>query len=197
MNIEEFNNESMKRYKSVMTIQQYNEILCILTYWVNNAFLTSADEDYPKVNEIFRFWRMNEQSGYNYDAHFKLLNTKQSQSNRTPKTVLLQKKTNGIVLQMLELFAVIQYAHMQKGLIWRLRGPKQPWSCSKSATYDLVKLFVDDCPICHKKNSGIAKQRDAMKPIISAQAKPCLNPTTKPSRSPSPKCVSRIWIRTY
>jgi hypothetical protein len=89
LNIEEFNDEPMNQYCLVKTVQQYNEIVCILTYWGDDALLLSADEDDPK-KEICQFQRKNDQVGYNYDVHFKLLQTKQSDG--TPKTVLLHKK---------------------------------------------------------------------------------------------------------
>lgn len=168
LNIEQFNDEPIKQYRSVMTVQQYNEIVCILTYWGGNVFLTSADEDNPEEKEIHsRFQRMNEQVGCSYDAHFKLLHTEQS--NSTPTPVLLHKKTNGIVIHMLELFnGVIQLAHMQQGhlKIEKTQAALKPQY--HSATYDHVKFIVDDCAICHKKNSGKAKKRGARKPIISS-----------------------------
>ena len=38
-----------------------------------------------------------------------------------------------------------------------------------SATADLLRIFVDDCAICHQKNSGIVKKKGARKPIISSE----------------------------
>jgi hypothetical protein len=34
-----------------------------------------------------------------------------------------------------------------------------------SATVDLVKVFVDNCSVCHQKNTGIQKKKGARKPM--------------------------------
>jgi hypothetical protein len=111
-NIEEFNNEPIKTYRATKIVAQYNKIVCILTYWGDGKFLASAKDNDPDVSEIRRFRKANEKVGYNYDAHYKLLHTENS--NSTPKTALLHKKSNGIVLYMLDVFDVILSAHNNK-----------------------------------------------------------------------------------
>jgi hypothetical protein len=99
-NIEEFNDAPIKTYRAVKTLAQYNEIIRVLTYWGDDKFLATAEDDDPDVSEIRRFRKANENVAYNYDAHFKLLHT--VNFDGTPKTVLLHKKSIGIVLHMLD-----------------------------------------------------------------------------------------------
>jgi hypothetical protein len=163
-NIKEFNDKPPKVYRSVKSFQQYNDIVCILTYWGDDAFLATADEDDPPVKEIRWFRGMNEKVRYNYNTHFKLLQTQQSDG--TPKTVLLHKKSNGTVLHTLEIFNAIMAFHTQQGdlKIERTLSAMKPEYYS--VTYGLVKLFVDNCAICHQKSSGKGKLKGARKPIV-------------------------------
>jgi hypothetical protein len=64
-NIKEFNDAPPKVYRSVKSFEQYNEIVRILTYWGDDAFLATADEVDPRVKEIRRFRGMNKKVGYN------------------------------------------------------------------------------------------------------------------------------------
>ena len=170
-NIEEFNDEPIKTYRAVKTVAQYNEIVRILTYWGDSKFLASAKDDDPDASEIRRFRKANEKVGYNYDAPFKLLHTENSDG--TPKTVLLHKKSNGIVLHMLDVFDVILSAHEQQGHLKTDRTLSALKPQYYSATEDLVKVLVDDCTVCHQKNSGITKKKGARKPIISSEFRVC------------------------
>ena len=112
-NIEEFHDAPIKTYRAVKTPAQYNEIVRVLTYWGDDSYLASADDNDPEVSEIRRFRKANENVGYNYHAHFQLLYTENSDG--TPKTVLVHKKSNGIVLHMLDVFDVFLSAHNQQG----------------------------------------------------------------------------------
>ena len=77
-NIEEFNDAPIKTYRAMKTLVQYNEIVHVLTYWGDDKFLATTEDDDPDVSEIRRFRKANENIGYNYDAHFKLLHTENS-----------------------------------------------------------------------------------------------------------------------
>ena len=149
------------------TVAQYNEIICGLTYWGNDKFLATAADDDPDVSKNRSFCKANENVGYNYDAHFKLLHTENSDG--TPMTVLLHKKSNGIVLHMLDIFDVFLSAHNQQGHLKTERTLAALKPQYYSATHDLVKLFIEDCAVCHQKNSGIEKKKGARKPIISSE----------------------------
>jgi hypothetical protein len=163
-NIKEFNNAPPKVYRSVKSFEQYNKIICIFTYWGDNAFLATADEDDPRVKEIRRFRGMNKKVGYNYNAHFKLLQTQQSEG--IPKTVLLHKKSNSTVFHTLEIFNAIMAFHTQQGHLKIERTLTAMKPQYYSVTYGLVKLFVDDCAVCHQKSSGKGKLKGDRKPII-------------------------------
>jgi hypothetical protein len=77
-NIEEFNDAPIKTYRAVKSPAQYNEIVRVLRYWGDDKFLATTEDDDPDVSEIRRFRKANENIGYNYDAHFKLLHTENS-----------------------------------------------------------------------------------------------------------------------
>jgi hypothetical protein len=166
-NIEEFNDAPIKTYRFVKTVAQYNEIVRVLTYWGDDKFLATAADDDPDVSEIRRFRKANENVGYNYDAHFKLLHTENSDG--TPKTVLLHKNSNKIVLHMLDVFDVFLSAHNQQGHLKTERTHAALKPQYYSATADLVKVFVDDCAVCHQKISGLDKKKGARKPLISSE----------------------------
>jgi hypothetical protein len=167
LKIEEFNNEPIKTYRAMKTVAQYNKIIRVLMYWGNGKFLASAKDNDPDASKIRRFCKANEKVGYNYDAHFKLLHTENSDG--TPKTVLLHKKLNGNVLHMLDIFDVILSAHNQQGHLKTDRTLAALKPQYYSAMEDIVKVLVDDCTIWHQKNSGIVKKKGARNPIISSE----------------------------
>ena len=68
---------------------------------------------------------------------------------------------------MLDVFDVFLQAHEQQGHLKAERTVAALKPQYYSATADLAKIFVDDCAICHQKNSGIEKEKGARKPIIS------------------------------
>jgi hypothetical protein len=74
-NIEEFNDAPIKTCRAVKSLAQYNEIVRVLTYWGDDKYVASADDNDPQVSEIRRFRKANENVGYNYSSHFKLLHT--------------------------------------------------------------------------------------------------------------------------
>jgi hypothetical protein len=116
LNIEEFNDAPIKTYRAVKTLAQYNKIIHVLTCWGDDKFLATAEDKDPDVSKIKRFHKANKNVGCNYDAHFKLLHTENYDG--TPKTVLLHKKSNGIVLHMLDVFDVFLSAYNQQ---WHLK----------------------------------------------------------------------------
>jgi hypothetical protein len=155
----------IKTYRAVKSPEQYAEIVRVLSYWGNDEYLANAAEDDPQVSTMRKFRNEIENVGYNYSSHFKLLHTEKSDG--TPKTVLLHKKSNGIVLHMLDVFDAFLSAHQTLG---HLKTEKtlallKPQYYSEPA--DLVKAFKEDCSVCHQKKTGIQKKKGARKPIIS------------------------------
>jgi hypothetical protein len=66
----------MKTYKSIKSIQQYEDIVHILTHWGDDAALAAAPEDDPGAALIKRFRRNNKQGYTNYIKFFELEETK-------------------------------------------------------------------------------------------------------------------------
>jgi hypothetical protein len=157
----------IKTYRAVKSPEQYAEIVRVLTYWGDDEYLAKADEDDPQVSTIRKFRKDNENVGYNYSSHFKLLHTEKSDG--TPKTVLLHKKSNGIVLHMLDVFDAFLSAHQTLGHLKTDKTMALLKPQYYSATADLVKVFIDHCSVCHQKNTGIQKKKGARKPILSSE----------------------------
>lgn len=156
----------IKTYKSVKTVQQYEDIVRILTHWGDDAVLAAAPEDDPDAALIKRF-RRNNKPGYNYVKHFELEEIEALDG--TLKTILKHKHSGGIVLHMLDVFDVIKEAHCQQG---HLRVDKTLAACKPafySPTYELCKIYCENCYICHEKTPVIEPKKGAKKPIISSE----------------------------
>lgn len=85
---------SMKTYKSVKSVQQYEDNVRILTHWGDDAALAAAPEDDPEAALIKRFCRNNKQ-GYNYIKFFELEETETLDG--LLKTILKHKNSGGRV----------------------------------------------------------------------------------------------------
>ena len=153
----------IKTYRAVKSPEQYAEIVRVLSYWGDDEYLAKAAEDDPQVSTIRKFRKDNEKIGYNYSSHFKLLHTEKSDG--TPKTVLIHKKSNGIVLHMLDVFDAFLSAHQTLGHLKTDKTMALLKPQYYSATADLVKVFIDHCSVCHQKNTGIQKKKGARKPM--------------------------------
>jgi hypothetical protein len=57
--------DHLKTYKSVKTIDQYNDIVLCLTHWGEEEYLAAAPEEDMEASRIYRFRRQHLQ-GYNY-----------------------------------------------------------------------------------------------------------------------------------
>ncbi len=156
----------IKTYKSVKTVQQYEDIICILTHWGDKAVLAAAPEDDPDAALIKRF-RRNNKPGYNFVKFLELEET--NALDGTPKTILKHKHSGGIVLHMLDVFDVIKEAHCQQG---HLQVDKTLAACKPvfySPTYELCKIYCENCYICHEKTPVIEPKKGAKEPIISSE----------------------------
>jgi hypothetical protein len=156
----------IKPYKSVKTVDQYNDIVRCLTHWGDDNFLAAAPENDSDAALIRRFRKSNRQ-GYNYSKHFDIEETEALDGSK--KIILKSKNTGGIVLHMLDIFNVIKEAHCQQG---HLRVDKTLAACKPmfySPTYELCKMYCEDCYICHEKTPAIEARKGAKKPIISSE----------------------------
>jgi hypothetical protein len=155
----------IKTYKSVKSIEQYNDVVRILTHWGDDNFLTAAPENNSDVVLIRRFWKNNRQ-GYNYTKFFEIEETEALDGSK--KIIHKSKNTSGIVLHMLDIFNIIKEAHCQQG---HLRVDKTFAACKPmfySPTYELCKIYCEGCYICHKK-PAIEARKGAKKPIILSE----------------------------
>jgi hypothetical protein len=55
----------VKKYKSVKTVDQYNNMVRCLTHWGDDEYLVAAPEDDREASRIHKFRRQHPQ-GYNY-----------------------------------------------------------------------------------------------------------------------------------
>jgi len=72
------------------------------------------------------------------------------------------------VFHVLGIFDVIHEAHCRMG---HMRIEKTLANCRPqfySPTYDLCKLYLEDCYVCHEKQPSIPARKGAKKPIISS-----------------------------
>jgi hypothetical protein len=84
------------------------------------------------------------------------------------RIILKHKKSGGIVLHMLDIFDVIHEAHSRQG---HLKVDKTLANCTMfySPTYDLCKMFINDCFVCHERNQNVPARKGAKKPILSSE----------------------------
>jgi hypothetical protein len=69
---------------------------------------------------------------------------------------------------MLDIFDVIHKAHSRQG---HLKVDKTLANCTMfySPTYELCKLFINDCFVCHEKHPKVPARKGAKKPILSSE----------------------------
>jgi hypothetical protein len=73
---------------------------------------------------------------------------------------------------MLDIFNVIHEAHSRQG---HLKVDKTLANCTMfySPTYELCKLFINDCFVCHEKHPKVPARKGAKKPILSSEFRDC------------------------
>ena len=157
--------DSSKTYRSVKSVEQYDDIVRIITNWGDDAVLAAGPPDDVVVKQI-KVFRANNIGGYNYVKHFAVRETEAADGS--VKVLLLHKKTNGIVSHMLDIFDVIAEAHSRMG---HMRVEKTFANCKPdffSPTMELCKLFIDDCFVCHERQPEIPARKGAKKPILTS-----------------------------
>jgi hypothetical protein len=117
-----------------------------------------------------KFCRENPQ-GHNYIRFFEVEQAKAI--DESLKMILKHKKTGGIVSNMLDIFDVIQEAHCRQG---HLKVEKTLVKCTPafySPTYELCRLFINNCFVCHEKHPNVPARKGAKKPILSSKFRDC------------------------
>jgi hypothetical protein len=100
--------DRVKKYKSVKSINQFNDMIRCLTHWGDDEYLAAALEDDLETSRIYRLRRQHLQ-GYNYVKYFSIEETKSLDGS--PKKNPILKNTGGIIVHMLAVFDVIHKAH--------------------------------------------------------------------------------------
>jgi hypothetical protein len=161
--------EKLKTYKSVKSIEQYNCIIEVLTNWGDYAVLRKASPNDPDANACRNNRKENIQ-GYSYVKLFVLEEAEGLDGSL--KNILKHKKSGGIVLHMLDIFNVIHEANSRQG---HLKVDKTLANCTMfySPTYELCKLFINDCFVCHKRHPNVPARKGAKKPILSSEFRNC------------------------
>jgi hypothetical protein len=104
--------DCLKKYKSVKTVDQYNNMVLCLTRWGKDEYLAAAPEEDMEALRIYRFRRQHPQ-GYHYAKFFRIEKTESLDGS--PKKFLIHKNTGGIVVHMLAVFDVIHETHCRLG----------------------------------------------------------------------------------
>jgi len=154
-----------KVYKSVKTVEQYNYIIEVLTNWGDAALIESLHPNDPLYSSI-RAFRKKHVKGYEYVKKFELEHV--ATSDGFPKVLLKHKKSGKIILHMLDLFDVIHEAHGRQG---HLKVDKTLSNCQSffSPTYELCKLFIRFCYVCHEGSPIVESRKGAKRPILSSE----------------------------
>jgi hypothetical protein len=158
--------DRLKKYKSVKTIKQYNDMVLCLTYWGEDEYLATAPEDDMEASRIYRFRRQHPQ-GYNYAKYIRVEETKSLDGSA--KKILIHKNTGGIVVHMLAVFDVIHEAHCKLGHLAvdkTLAGTKP---AHYSPRYELVKIYCENCYVCMEKQPTVPPRKGTKKPIMSSE----------------------------
>ena len=113
-----------------------------------------------------RLFRKKHVQGYQYLKKFEL--EEAASPDGTPKVLLKHKKTGKIILHMLDLFDVMREAHGRQG---HLKVDKTLSNCASffSPTYELCKLFIRFCYVCHEGSPVVESRKGAKRPILSSE----------------------------
>jgi hypothetical protein len=151
----------LKKYKSVKTVEQYEDIIRVLNNWGDNAVLKNASSDDSEAAAFLKFRKSNSQ-GYNYVKHFEV--EKREALHGSVKFILKHKNSGGIVSHMLNIFDLIHDAHSRQG---HMKVEKTLANCASmfySPTYELCRLFIADCFACHEKHPRVRQLKEQRRP---------------------------------
>jgi hypothetical protein len=156
----------VKKYKSVKTIGQYNDMIRCLPHWGDDEYLAAAPEDNLEASRIYRFHRQHLQ-GYNYVNYFSIEESKYLDGSS--KKILIHRNTGGIVVHMLAIFDVIHEAHCRVGYLAVDKTLVATKPVFYSPTYELCKIYCKNCYVCMEKQLTVLPKKRAKKLIISSE----------------------------
>jgi len=154
-----------KQYRSVKSVEQYNEMVRILSLWGDDEFVKNASANCDAANDFRRYRRKNK-NGYMYSKDFYVQNRELLDGSF--KNVLVKKSDNSIVSDMLSLFDVIDEAHRAGGHMGIDRTLQATKPTYHSPTQELVTIYCQLCYVCKEKTPVIPVRKGAKKPIISS-----------------------------
>jgi hypothetical protein len=82
--------DRLEKYKSIKTVDHYNDMVLCLTHWGEDKYLAAAPEKDMEASRIYSFRRQHPQ-GYNYAKYFCIEETKSLDGS--PKKILIHKNT--------------------------------------------------------------------------------------------------------
>jgi hypothetical protein len=142
----------LKKYKSVKTVDQYNNMVRCLSHWGEDEYPAAALEDDMEASRIYRFRRQHLQ-GYNYVKYFSIEESKSLDGS--PKKILIHKNTEGIVVHMLAIFDAIHEAHCKLGHLAVDKTLAATKPAFYSPTYELCKIYYKNCNVCMEKQPTV------------------------------------------
>lgn len=158
--------ETIPRYRSVKTVEQYEEMIYILSNWGDDDELALLPRDDPEYIRIIKFRKKNNKKGYNYASEYRVDIIENRDGSE--KKLLVQKKSNKVVSHMLNVYDAIWEAHARIGHLGHDKTHDACMETHYSPTQQLVKIFCQGCFICLEKQPTIRPHKGAKKPIISS-----------------------------
>jgi hypothetical protein len=162
----------LETYKSVKTVDQYNDMIRCLGHWGDDEYLAAAPEDDMEASRIYRFRRQHPQ-GHNYVKYFSIEESKSLDGS--PKKILIQNNTGGIVVHMLAIFNVIHKVHCRLGHLAVDKILAATKTAFYSPTYELCKIYCENCYVCMEKQPTVPPRKGAKKPIIFSEFCDCFH----------------------
>ena len=157
----------LKKYKSVKGVDEYHYMIDLLLKWGNDKDINQSifDRD-PKMVALRKFRKENHGKGYHIAKHYRV----DTMLNRDGSTrhVLIHKSCDRIVSSMLDVYDVIWDFHSRIGHMAQDKTVDAASETHYSVTQELVKLWIQDCPICLEKQPSNVVHVGAKKPIISS-----------------------------
>jgi hypothetical protein len=163
-----FSPQKLKKYKSVKYVEQYNDLIRVITNWGDDAVLkeASSDDSVLQAAAVLKFCKSNPQR-YNYVRHFEVEEAETVDGSL--KMILKHKNSRGIVSHMLNIFEVIHDAHCR---LVHMKVDITLANCLPifySPKYHLCQLFIADCFVSHEKHPSVPATKEAKKPLLTLE----------------------------
>jgi hypothetical protein len=157
----------LKKYKSVKGVDKYHYMIDLLLKWGKDKDVNQSIFDHdPKMVTLRKFRKDNHGKGYHIAKHYRV-DTMQNRDGST-RHVLIHKSCERIVSSMLDVYDVIWDFHSQIGHMAQDKTVDAASETHYSVTQELVKIWIQDCPICLEKQPRNVVHVGAKKPIISS-----------------------------